>query len=65
MDTEVAVHRRSNGRSHYRGSCCCRDTRVPVKIIIVVILAVVGYVDGGGCIEMVMVVVVDVLRLSK
>ena len=41
------------------------DIPIPMKITIVVILAVVGYVDGGGCIEMVMVVVVDVLRLSK
>ena len=38
---------------------------IPVKIIIVVILAMVGHVDGGGCVEMVVVVVVDVLRLSK
>ena len=38
---------------------------IPVKIVIVIILAVVGHVNGSGCVEMVMVVMVDALRLSK
>ena len=35
------------------------------RYIVNVVLAVVGHVNGSGCVEMVVVVVVDTPKLSK